>query len=222
MSEEDRREFGARHAHEPTLPQSPESFYEAAVATYQREVHREVPRELMDLLHELRYKMKAAEYHLNQAMLLADSPGDDRWFEGEAMFNQARSTLEILARLLKSVLPVRELGETFDGDAAKIINPLRNQSRQRPTYETGLSLAQYVESELSLIRTLSAVRSTTFHRFSFRSLASARAGDEHLGGLRLHEFCVGNWLQVRQFTRTFLAWCVQLAVDADLPATETR
>ncbi len=213
MSAEEWREFAAQHAHEPELPQDPASLYRAAVDTFERETQRDIPDQLNELLSELRYKMEAAEYHLRRLDTLSQSPDDDRWFEGEAVFNQARSTLEILARVLKAVLPVRGLGETFDGDAAKIINPLRNQGRGSPTYQTGLDVAAYIESELDLIRMLSAVRSTTFHRYSFRSLALATDGEEHLGGLRLHEFCVSYWLQVWDFTRTYLAWCVQLAVE---------
>lgn len=186
------------------VPHSGQELCSAALDTFHRTLNGTLPPPTRYLLGELSYKFQAAEYHLRRV------GGDDlrQWFEAEAFMNQARSTLEIVARILHRY--VRQAPDSFHSNGTPIANALRNQPTTCPQHVTSVHFAGWIE-EAKFPATLSAVRDEIAHRQGFRSLAKATAGVVHLGGMDLDQFCIGMWFSLMTFTQEFLEWTVTIA-----------
>ena len=102
--------------------------------------------------------MEGAEYHLRKVSL--NEAG--QWWEAEAFLTQARGTLEILARILNSVL--QNVPDSFDRDGTPIANMLRNQPIRSRHYGSSIALADLIQED-ELARELSAVRDAIHHRY---------------------------------------------------------
>jgi hypothetical protein len=197
-------EEAAKYSEGPWIPRTPEQLRSAALDTFQRTLGGSLSRDIPQLLDEMKYKMEGAEYHLRKVTQRDHS----EWWEAEAFVNQARATLEILARILNSC--VRGVPDSFDSDGIPIANALTNQPTRSSHYHSSVSLAELIKSE-PFIRSLSAVRSTTYHRYGLPSLAKANTGTVHLGGLDLDQFCIGIWLALMPFAKRFLEWTITIA-----------
>lgn len=191
----------------PWVPHSACELCDAALDTFQRALGSELPPEVPQLVAELKHKMEGAEYHLRKVSL--NEAG--QWWEAEAFLTQARGTLEILARILNSVL--HNVPDSFDRDGTPIANMLRNQPIRSRHYGSSIALADLIQED-ELARELSAVRDAIHHRYGLPSLAKAKTGTIHLGGLTLEEFCIGKWLSLMKFTREFLEWTISIAWEA--------
>ncbi len=196
-------EEAARYRAEP-LPNSGEQLCLAALDTFNRTLGDRVPLAIPHLLGELSYKLQAMEYHLRKV----GGDGIEQWFEAEAAIYQARSSLEILARILHEF--IKQVKPSFRSDGRPIANVLKQQPRFSPQYASSIQLAALVEAA-GFIETLSAVRDEISHWSSFPTLTKARTGTVHLAGMDLDQFCIGMWLQLMPFSRHFLEWTIDIA-----------